>query len=117
MKRQIIATLLRANRPDLANIFASPKLKKRAGTKRDGDPIPDVVWDAPGLDGLDLFWFRPGREDEDAGLYVNASGSEWWWWGLDERAAERMAAQVADAVADARDPSELSRDLKRLGGR
>lgn len=115
IKRDVVATLIKAGRRDLAASVVTAGLKKRSGTKRDGDPIPDTVWEAPG--DLKLFWFRPGRDDEDAGLYVNASGSEWWWWGLDEQKAGWMALQVADAVADARGDDELQRELKRLGGR
>lgn len=119
MKTETIATLLRAGRPDLANRVAyAATVRKRKGTARDdSDYQPDLVFDAP-VDAK-LFWYRPGREDESAGLYVAHDGHEWWWWDVDERRAERIANDVVDVLQEAeQDESlDLNREMKQLGAR
>jgi hypothetical protein len=116
-KTATIATLLRARRPDLANQVAyAARFRKRKGSARDdADYPPDLVFDTP-LDAK-LYWYRPGREDESAGLYVAHEGHEWWWHDVDERKAERIADQVVELLHDAeQDESiDLSREAKRLG--
>jgi hypothetical protein len=117
-KTATIAALLRANRPDLANHVAYAGVRKRKGSARDdADYQPDLVFDAP-VDAK-LYWYRPGREDESAGLYVQHQDHEWWWWDVDERKAEKIANQVVDLLEQAEDdPSvDLGREAKRLGAR
>jgi len=119
-KTATIAALLRVRRPDLANRVAyAAKLRKRKGTARDdADITPDLVFDAPDVDAK-LFWFRPGRDDESSGLYVEHEGHEWWWFDVDERKAERIADQVVELLHDASqdDSIDVAREAKRLGAR
>ena len=113
-KTATIATLLRAGRPDLANRVAyAAAVRKRNGSARDdADYPPDLVFDAP-VDAK-LYWYRPGREDESAGLYVAHDGHE-WWWDVDDRQTERIANDVVDVLQDA-DQVDVAREMKRLGG-
>lgn len=122
MKRQIIATLLQANRADLANHIAySSVVRKRKGRPSDSpDQPPDVVFDHD-LPDVQMFWYGPGAEAE--GLYVSVDGTdyEWWWWGIDVNKAEKVANQVADLLADYRagetESFELNREAQKLGAR
>lgn len=119
MKTATIASLLKANRPDLANHVAyAVTVRKRKGSARDDtDYPPDLVFDAA-VDAK-LFWYRPGREDESAGLYVQHGPHEWWWFDVDERKAERIADQVVDVLTELEDDPDMdvSREMKRLGAR
>jgi hypothetical protein len=119
MKTETIAALLRAGRPDLANRVAyAATVRKRKGSERDdADYPPDLVFDAPVE--AKLYWYRPGREDESAGLYVMHGDHEWWWFDVDERKAERIANDVVDMLLEAEEDEsiDLSREAKRLGAR
>lgn len=120
MKRDILKTLFAAGRPDLATAYAvaaPPKIKRRKGTERDGEPVPDVVFENEELPDVRLYWYRPGRADESAGLYVDAGPYEFWWHGIDERKAARLVADIVVELMAASDDRDIYRELRLLGGR
>ena len=73
MKRQIIATLLQANRADLAQHIAySSLVRRRKGRPSDSaEQPPDIVFDHD-IQNVQMFWYGPGAEA--AGLYVSSGG-------------------------------------------
>ncbi len=117
-KTAAIATLLRANRPDLANQVAyAARIRKRKGTRRDSEFVPDLVFDVP-VDAK-MFWYREGREDEDAGLYVEYQDYEWWWWNIDEKEAEETVKELLDEITEYEDDPDIDirYRARRLGAR